>query len=227
MKKFALFDDQIQIAISELSDGNMRAFNSSEQKKVIQNQITLGSPLELPSKSIARLKTVYENRDNFTIYKTVTRKNLPTFRIENSESQIPDSDGLITGQKQLGLLLPLADCLGMVVFDPVQQSLGLLHAGRHNIEQEGVAKFIAYFCNKSRSNPEDLLIYFSPRAQNYQISALNQQKLPDAASQQLLASGVRSDNITRSEIDTVSDANFPSCSNGDRQTRFAILVMLK
>lgn len=56
-----------------------------------------------------------------------------------------DSDGLITKCSNVGILLPLADCLGIVVFDEEYHVLGLLHSGRQNVEQYGPGKFIEYF----------------------------------------------------------------------------------
>ena len=81
------------------------------------------------------------------------------YNILNFETQIPVSDGLVTKCIDVGILLPLADCLGIVVFDEGRQALGLLHAGRHNVEQSGPKKFIGYFCKKFDTKPENLKIY--------------------------------------------------------------------
>ena len=100
----------------------------------------------------------------------------------------------------------------------------MLHAGRHNVEQYGPKKFIEYLCDKFGCVPSDLKVYFSPCAQNYEIHTLENKKMTDAAHEQLINMGVKSENIEKSEIDTVTDKNYPSASGGDLIDRFAVVV---
>lgn len=198
----------------------------NKETKIISNQVKLGKEIGLEPSFIARLKTIYQDRKEFNTYKEIDRKNLSDFSILKSETEIPTTDGIATRDKNVGLLLPLADCLGIVVFDKNRNILGLLHAGRHNVEQEGPKRFIEYFKNNFGSDPKDLMIYFSPCAQNYRIFMLNNQKLPEAAKKQLLRAGILKTNVFSSKIDTVSSPDFPSYSSGDRDTRFAIAVKI-
>ena len=111
-----------------------------------------------------------------------------------------------------------------MVYDPKTEVLGLLHSGRQNLEQEGAKKFIDELVERYCINPADLKVFFSPCAQNYEIYALENQKLPDAAKAQLKKAGVKPENIEESGIDTVTDPRFPSASAGDKTTRFAIIT---
>ena len=224
MIKKILFGGKIEIAISEVTDGNMRFFGSEDEAEIIKNQEKLGKTLKLEKDKIARVRTIYENRMHFTDYHEITNQNLPQYSIENPEEQIPVSDGLITRCSDIGFLLPLADCLGIVVFDEEQEIIGLLHAGRQNVEQLGPKKFIEFLIKTFNSKPEKLKLYFSPHATSYQIFKLNNQLLPEAAKEQLTEAGVLLANIIDSKIDTVSSKNFPSHSGGDTTQRFAIAV---
>ena len=201
----------------------MRFFEGNEQE-IIQNQAKLGKSIELESKDIARIRIIYGERQDFTEYAEISREELKEYTINNPENLIPTSDGLITKEPNVGLLLPLADCLGIVVFDG--KNLGLLHAGRQNIEQDGPKKFIEFFVEKLDSKPENIKVYFSPYSINYHIDKLDQ-NLGAAARKQLGEAGVLPENIIDQQIDTVQNDEFPSYSHGDKVKRFAILVKKK
>ena len=226
MKTINSFSDHATIAISDLADGNMRAFDTDIESDIINNQLKFSQALGVIPEHTLRLRVTYESRASFTDYLEITPENLDSLCIKKSGKDIPVYDGLITSLSQITLFLPLADCLGIVVVDEKQHLLGLLHAGRQNIEQSGPLKFIEFFQQKFGSHPAELKVFLSPCARNYQIYALNNQKLPDAAKAQLQEAGVAAANIIDSEIDTVTDPNYPSHSSGDKKLRFAIATKL-
>ena len=227
MIKQVLFGGKVEVGISEISDGNMRFFGDGDETEIIENQKKLGEVLDLGSDKIVRIRTIYGDRKDFTDFYEITDENLSEYAITNSEENIPVSDGLITRCSNVGILLPLADCLGIVVFDEEHQVLGLLHSGRQNVEQYGPRKFIEYFVENFNSNPEKLKVYFSPHALNYQIFKFSNKFLSAAAKEQLIDAGVLLENIVDHEIDTVDNANLPSHSSGDRTQRFAIVAKQK
>ena len=227
MIKKVLFDGKVEVGISETSDGNMRFFGEGDEGEIIENQRRLGSSFTGSESRLARVRTIYDERKDFTDYREITEENLGDYAIENPEEKILVSDGLATRDSKIGLLLPLADCLGVVVFDEKRGILGLLHAGRHNIEQEGAKKFIEYFKEKFGSEARDLALYFSPHAVNYPIFKFGGRGLSEVATEQFLDSGVLGENIFNPKIDTVKSANFPSYSSGDKFKRFAIAAKIK
>ena len=190
MKKLELFDGLVEMGVSDIRDGSMRFLGEGDEAEVIKRQERLGEVIGLNSDKVARLRTVYDGRDEYTFYDEIG-DNLSEFTIKDSEKTIPITDGLVTKRNDVGLLLPLADCVGAVVFDEKKRILGLLHAGRHNVEQNGPEKFAKYLSEKYGCNPSDLKVYFSPCAQNYQIYALNNQKMADAVCEQLTRAGRR------------------------------------
>lgn len=229
MIKQDLFKGRVEVGISETSDGNMRFFRESGEgeNEIIKNQRKLGSSFTSSESRLVRVRTIYDERKDFTDYREITGENLASYSIENPEEEILVSDGLVTRDSKIGLFLPLADCLGVVVFDERQEILGLLHAGRHNIEQEGAKKFIEYFKEKFGSEARDLALYFSPHAVNYPIFKFKERGLSEVATEQFLDSGVLEENIFNPKIDTVKSGNFPSYSSGDKFKRFAIAAKIK
>lgn len=224
MIKQVLFDGKVEVGISEISDGNMRFFGDGNENEIIENQKKLGKALDLSGDKIARIRTIYSDRKNFTDFYEVTDRNISEYVITNSEKQIPVSDGLTTKCSNIGILLPLADCLGIVVLDEEHQVTGLLHSGRQNVEQYGPKKFVEYFVKNYGSNPERLKVYFSPYALYYRVYKIDNKILAEAAKEQLIEAGVLLENIVDYKIDTVNNANLPSHSSGDTTQRFAIVV---
>ena len=227
MIKQVLFGGKVEVGISEISDGNMRFFGDGDENEIIENQKKLGKALDLSGDKIVRIRTIYGDRKDFTDFYEITNENLSEYIIINSEEQIPVSDGLITEYPNVGILLPLADCLGVVVFDEEHRVLGLLHSGRQNVEQYGPKKFIEYFVRNFNSNPEKLKVYFSPHALYYQIFKFNDKLLSEVAKEQLMDAGVLLKNIVDYKIDTVDNINLPSHSSGDTTQRFAIVAKQK
>ena len=216
-----LFNNKVKVAISDLTDGNMRFFSGDEQQ-IIENQAKLCKTIN--SDETARIRTVYGERKVFTEYTEISKKNIDQYSIKNPENIIPTSDGLVTKDSQIGLLLPLADCLGIVVYDSEKEIVGLLHSGRQNLEQDGPKKFIELLKANYGCNPVNLQVYFSPYALDYRITKLNDAGLAEAARAQLMEAGVLPENILDSKTDTVTSSNLPSYSHGDKQLRFAIVV---
>ncbi|MDO4747243.1 MAG: laccase domain-containing protein [Candidatus Saccharibacteria bacterium] len=221
MIKHILFDGKVEVGISEINDGNMRFFGEGDESKIIKNQREFGNLMGLSN--VVRVRTIYGERKNFTEYAEITKENSSEYSINNFEEEIPISDGLVTRETEVGILLPLADCLGVVAFDKKQKIIGLLHSGRQNIEQNGPKKFIEYFMNTFKSNASDLKIYCSPYALDYRIFKLDK-NLGEATKEQFVDAGVLPDNIIDSKVDTVSSDCFPSYSSGDANRRFAIVV---
>ena len=219
-----LFGDKVALAISTREDGNMRAFNDADFETVLKNQSKLSIALGSSSDKTARVLTTYIDRKSFTEYYEISSETLATHGIEKPEAELINADGLVTKAKEIVLLLPLADCLGVVVYDEAQNILGLLHSGRQNLEEDGAFKFIEFLKENYDCDPKNLKIYFTPHAQNFEIFALNNRKLAEAAEEQLVRAGVKAENIERSGIDTVTNSGFPSNSAGDKITRFAVAI---
>ena len=221
-----LFNNKVVFAISTLEDGNMRAFSDAEFETVLENQSKLSVALRTTTDKTARVLTTYIDRKSFTEYYEINNETLSQHVVEKPESDLINADGLVAKSKDFALLLPLADCLGVVVYDKAQNILGLLHSGRQNLEEDGAYKFVEFLKENYACDPKNLEIYFTPHAQNFEIFALNNVRLAEAAEEQLVRAGVKAENIERSGIDTVTNPEFPSNSAGDKTTRFAVAAKM-
>ena len=97
MLKQILFSGKVEVEISEIDDGNMRFFGNGEESEIIKNQRKLGESIGL--NNVARIRTIYGERQNFTEYAELTKENLAEYSINNFEKEIPVSDGLVTRRK--------------------------------------------------------------------------------------------------------------------------------
>ncbi len=75
---------------------------------------------------------------------------------------IPDSDGLITNSTELALGIIVADCVPVLLYDPVQHALGVVHAGWRGTVQKIVANAVDKMADEFGSKPEDLRAGIGP-----------------------------------------------------------------
>jgi len=144
------------------------------------------------------------------------------------------SDALFTSERDLALFLPIADCIGAVLYDPVNHILGLVHLGRHNLVQSGASKAVDYMHDTFGTSPADLLVRMSPAAgrESYPLYDFNDQGMHDVARTQLRSTGVLAQNIIIDERDTTTNRTFFSHSEflkGNRETdgRQAMVAMMR
>jgi len=72
------------------------------------------------------------------------------------------SDGLVTAEAGLPLLVMVADCLPVLLADPVSRGLGAVHAGWRGVQQGIVPAAIAQLQRQYGTRPEDLRLVVGP-----------------------------------------------------------------
>ena len=92
MKKQLLFDGLVEIGVSDIHDGSMRFFSEGNETEIIKRQNKLAKLIGMDGGMVARVRTVYEGRDEYTYYDEVTSGNLPEYSINNNEETILISD---------------------------------------------------------------------------------------------------------------------------------------
>lgn len=156
------------------------------------------------------------------------------------------ADALVTGTKGVGLLLPVADCVATVLYDGNTGRLALAHLGRHSTVANLLPKLLTYM-HDSGSNPEDIIIWMAPAVKqaHYRMDYFDLSDAPEWREYceqrdggfyldlqgynraRAIERGVSPDNIHISPVDTATDSNYFSHSQGDTAGRFAVLAMIR
>ena len=81
---------------------------------------------------------------------------------ENNIGQKIDGDALITNVPKVPLLVLTADCVPVVIIDPVNKAIGVAHAGWRGTYDEISKKTIEEMNTNYNSNPKDLICVIGP-----------------------------------------------------------------
>ena len=156
------------------------------------------------------------------------------------------ADVLYTETPGLGLFLPVADCIGTVIYDPQRKALALAHIGRHASVAKTMTKTIEFFKEKG-SDPADLKVWMAPSIskENYVMQHFDHVDDPDwkdfaiqmsdgihldlqgFTAKLAVSAGVKAANIEISPINTATSSEYFSHSQGDTNGRFAVIAMMK
>lgn len=200
----------IYTALSTVSDGSMYNRNDPFDKDVIHNREVFLHKHGLTMDQTTRVGITYDEGD-FCRYTEISETEKGNGM---KDGDVRVADALITRNKNHALLLPVADCIGTVIFDPEHDILMLSHLGRHSLEQEGGVKSIEFLVHHYGSDPKKLKLWLTPtpNKQAYPIWKLDNKGMKEVAFEQFEKAGVNPANITDDPRDTVTDLNFYSYS---------------
>jgi hypothetical protein len=85
-------------------------------------------------------------------------------QIINTPSTYPDCDGLITQTNDLALVITVADCLPVLLFDPQNDVITAVHAGWRGTVSQIVSRAVQQLINNFASDPEKILVFIGPGA---------------------------------------------------------------
>lgn len=221
-------NDKVLVEISSAADGSMSKAVSDEER--LRNRRTFLAHYSITAEQTVLVHLSYDTQD-FRRYYTIAADQA------GDGITYPSSilaDALFTQSKNVALLLPVADCIGVVLYDPVHQAVGLAHLGRHNLLQSGGTGAVAYMVDEFGTQPSDLEIWLSPAAgrEKYPLYDFDNRSLYEVALEQLLAAGVGSEQVVIDSRDTTMDQTLFSHSEflkGNRSLdgRQAVVAMMK
>lgn len=220
----------VTVAISNVHDGDMKINNLESKNQVLDNRTRFLSKNNVKLSDTTLVRVTYGGADFARYHKVDTTNKGQGMSIDDGIV----ADGLVTGDLNHALFLPLADCVGAVIYDPVKSLLMVSHLGRHSLEQNGGFKSIEFLVENYHSNPEDLKIWLTPAPsrKSYPVFTMEGKGLKDLALNQLKSAGILSTNIVDNQADTSTDPNYFSHSEflkGNRNTdgRYAIVAVIK
>jgi len=114
------------------------------------------------------------------------------------------SDGLITNNPALYLMIKVADCMALGLFDPKQKAIGLAHVGWRGSESGIVKNIVNQMKINFHTNPKDLIVTVSPSIGpcHYKMDLWKE------AENQLIDCGILKENIDNPKICTYESKNY-------------------
>ncbi len=235
------FSNDLIVAVSSKQDGTiLNRLVGTHNDKIVANRYKLCAEVGLSYEDFVYQRIAYDDNQSYNrvveVYDSDTAKHKPEVK----------GDALFTRQAGVGLFLPIADCLAMVIYDPMKRYLALAHNGRHSSYAKLTTYTIKHFIEQG-SVPGDILVWMSPHAQKstYSLDEFDRQDEPDWQGfyerrdskyyldlagfnrNLLIKAGIATDNITISQVDTVTSKDYFSHSTGDIGGRFAVMAMMK
>lgn len=215
-------DNRLTVCLSDVQDGSITIRQSDNRDGFIR--AAGGDP-----ERTEFIYVTYGDNQNYLRYRAV-RSDMAG----QASSEVEPADGLATDEAGLAILLPLADCCGVVLYDPEHQVLMVSHLGRHSVEQFGAKKSVEFLAGKYGSDPAKLLAWLSPAVgrASYPVVARGGRGLQELIVDDLLVAGVPEGNIEVSSIDTATSDSYFSHSEflaGRRSLsgRYAIFALLR
>lgn len=216
-------------ALSTVADGDMGLKSNTDAKIRADNiELFLGAQ-NISISNTTRVSVTYGG-NNFCRYREVGLLDKGSGMVG---SVVGPADALVTKQPNHALFLTLADCVGMVVFDPTKQVLMLSHIGRHSLEQNGAYKSIKFLVDNYGCSPSELKVHLTPAPgqENYPLYAFDNRDFKEVVLEQLQAADIISENIVNDPADTTKDMRYYSHSeflkgNRDVDGRYAVMAMM-
>ena len=201
---------RLLVAHSRVHDGSMLNRENLADKQVIDNRRIWLASLGIDSTRTYRARLEFTG-DDFCRYREVSVDDVP---VSQDDTNNQGADALITTETNQTLLLPIADCIGAVLFDEEHGVLMLSHLGRHSLEQHGGVRSVQYLVEHYGTNPKKLKIWLSAAISKelYKIYKLDNKGMKETLYQQLAEAGVASSNIEDTAHDTGTHPDYYSYS---------------
>ncbi len=216
-----IFPDGVVVRISSVGDGSMKDGVEIMTPEAVHSRTVFLEGNAMPSDQVAVMFADYAT-DNFCVYR------------EAAAGLMAGTDATVVCDLDRPVLLPLADCLGAVIYDPMNHVLMVSHLGRHSVEQYGGTRSIQYLVDHYGADPAELLVWLgpSPNAVDYPLHAFGNRSFVDVVTEQLFTAGISRESIEVSHVDTATNPHYFSHSQfikGAQATdgRYAIVAMLK
>ena len=234
------FPQSFTVALSSKSDGTMLDRSiTTHDTSAVGNRVKFCQLAGLSYGDAAYQDIVYGDDQTYDKIVTVDRSH--------TTAHLPDvnADALFTKIPEVGLFLPVADCVATVICDPVNRYLAMVHLGRDSTVASLMQKTLKTFSAEG-SNLADVIIWMSPSAkkETYFMQWFDHEADPGwqdfiqktdqgihldlsgynrAAA---LGAGVLAGNIHISPINTMTSDNYFSHSMGDTTGRFAVVASM-
>ena len=137
-------------AMSQREDGNMKLYNETvTDTGTLINRKRFLNKLGIPDDQVVSVKSIHGS-------------NVEIVTEEDRGSFIENTDGLMTDRKEVFLSITVADCLPVIIFDPLEKVLGLLHCGWKGLENRIIKTAVDKMIKNFNVDPENIVAGIGP-----------------------------------------------------------------
>ena len=207
-------------------------------------------PLDVEENHTKLSKHLSYEKERLVYMKQVHSNNVHLVSAYDNFHTPPTSDALITNSKNTPLMVMMADCSGLLFYDPVREVIGVAHAGRAGAFSNIVKNVLKKMYTEFDSKPQDIYVWVSASIGvccyevgeeiakeasllgfDYAIQAKVGRYYLDVNAilhQQLLAQGIQKSKLHFANICTACNTNTYYSYRAEGLTgRFAGLIMLR
>ncbi len=157
------FSDDVEHAITSKIGGaskgpfaslNLNFTVGDKAEDVVKNREILCTALGLEKQNVIGANQTHSKNI------LVVDEKFVQFQAQNEE--VDNIDGFVTALKEIGLLIKVADCQAILIFDPVKKVIAAVHAGWKGQVQDISGEAIKIMVNDFGSRPENILVGISP-----------------------------------------------------------------
>ncbi len=160
LEKTGLVNQGFSCRLGGVSQGKIQGFNlgfrvGDNHNSVMENYRLMSKDLSFDiSRAVLSKQT---HTDNIRI---VSENDMGKGLVK--ESDIQDTDGLITNLKNVALIVFSADCTPILLLDPIKNVIGAVHAGWRGTVQGIGGKAVKLMKEAFGSNPQDIIAAIGP-----------------------------------------------------------------
>jgi polyphenol oxidase len=140
------------VSISPFEELNLGLNSKDNPENILKNRQILANYLNIPKENFCFAQQIHKN--NIT---TITQDEKGKGTLEFSDG-IADTDGMITQEKGICMMVMGADCPLLAFYDPVREAVGVCHAGWRGTLSEISSEMIKQMVYMFDSLPQNILV---------------------------------------------------------------------
>jgi YfiH family protein len=142
---------------------NLGGSHGDSNVNILENKRRIFSVFELPIESV------------YDVWQVHSDKVICTEAPRPLDAEQLKADGIVTNLSGITLFMRFADCVPILLFDPVKKVIGIVHAGRLGTIKKICSNAVQVFQDKYYSDPNDILAGIGPSVgpDHYWVSSKN------------------------------------------------------
>ena len=141
---------------------NILAFTSTKQTLNKPNTRFTGDSKKIFQENRKELAAVLDINMSQLVFPQQTHTNCVKEILDIPQSEIAETDALVSNQPEICLCIQTADCVPILLFDPIQKVISAVHAGWRGTVYKIVEVAVQKMISEYNSSPKDILVAIGP-----------------------------------------------------------------